>query len=119
MKTCPLHRSQDTWRTPGAERRTTRPAGGTEREVGLGLRLVRVDDRLIHGQVVAIGLKALGAKRIVIVDDVTARDDFLREVIELTAPSGVPVEIHDLASGTDRGRQGAAPRSGEPTAAPH
>ncbi|MEO6059802.1 MAG: PTS sugar transporter subunit IIB [Candidatus Limnocylindria bacterium] len=74
----------------------------------MGLRLVRVDDRLIHGQVVAIWLKALGAKRIVIVDDVTAKDDFLREVIELTAPSGVPVEIHDLASGTDRVRQVAA-----------
>lgn len=74
----------------------------------MGLRLVRVDDRLIHGQVVAIWLKALGAKRIVIVDDVTAKDDFLREVIELTAPIGVPVEIHDLASGTDRVRQLAA-----------
>ena len=42
------------------------------------LRLVRVDDRLIHGQVVTLWLKALGAKRIVIVDDKTARDDFLR-----------------------------------------
>lgn len=74
----------------------------------MGLRLVRVDDRLIHGQVVAIWLKALGAERIVIVDDVTARDDFLREVIELTAPRGVAVEIHDLASGTERVRQVAA-----------
>ena len=69
------------------------------------LRLVRVDDRLIHGQVVAIWLKALGAKRIVIVDDRTARDDFLREVLELAAPSGVPVEVHDLAAGTERVKQ--------------
>jgi mannose/fructose/N-acetylgalactosamine-specific phosphotransferase system component IIB len=66
------------------------------------LKLVRVDDRLIHGQVVAIWLKALNARRIVIVDDRTAKDDFLREVITVAAPAGVAVEIHDLAAGTER-----------------
>jgi PTS system mannose-specific IIB component len=74
----------------------------------MGLRLVRVDDRLIHGQVVAIWLKALGAHRIVIVDDRTAHDDFLREVIELAAPAGTAVEIHDLAAGAERVRELAA-----------
>jgi len=69
------------------------------------LKLVRVDDRLIHGQVVAIWLRALGAKRIVIVDDKTARDDFLREILELAAPPGVPVEVHDLERGTERVRE--------------
>jgi PTS system mannose-specific IIB component len=68
------------------------------------LTLVRVDDRLIHGQVVAIWLKALNARRIVIVDDRTARDEFLREVITLAAPSGVDVEVLDLESGTERVR---------------
>jgi PTS system mannose-specific IIB component len=66
------------------------------------LTLVRVDDRLIHGQVVAIWLKALNARRIVIVDDRTARDEFLREVITLSAPPGVPVEVLDVESGTQR-----------------
>ena len=68
----------------------------------MSLRLVRIDDRLIHGQVVAGWLRAIGAKRIVIVDDATARDEFLREVLTLAAPEGVPVEVHDLASGTAR-----------------
>jgi PTS system mannose-specific IIB component len=68
------------------------------------LRLVRVDDRLIHGQVVAIWLKALNAKRIVIVDDPTARDAFLSEIITLAAPHGVPVEVLDVESGTERVR---------------
>lgn len=68
------------------------------------LKLVRVDDRLIHGQVVAIWLKALNAKRIVIVDDKTARDDFLREILMLAAPSGVAVEVHDVSTGTERVR---------------
>ena len=74
----------------------------------MGLRLVRVDDRLLHGQVVTLWLKALGARRILIVDDRTARDDFLREVLELSAPAGTDVEIHDLASGIDAVREAEA-----------
>jgi PTS system mannose-specific IIB component len=72
------------------------------------LKLVRVDDRLIHGQVVAIWLKALRAERIVIVDDRTAADEFLREILELAAPPGVPVEVHDVERGTQRVRDLAA-----------
>ena len=70
----------------------------------MSLKLVRVDDRLIHGQVVAIWLKALGARRIVIVDDRTARDDFLREILELASPPGVPVEVLDVEQGIERVR---------------
>jgi len=68
----------------------------------MSLQLVRIDDRLIHGQVVAVWLRALGAKRIVIVDDATARDEFLREVLTLAAPQGVPVEVRDVALGAAR-----------------
>jgi mannose/fructose/N-acetylgalactosamine-specific phosphotransferase system component IIB len=68
----------------------------------MSLRLVRIDDRLIHGQVVAGWLRALGAKRIVIVDDATAHDEFLREVLTLAAPQGVPVEVCDVAAGATR-----------------
>jgi PTS system mannose-specific IIB component len=68
----------------------------------MSLRLVRIDDRLIHGQVVAVWLRALGAKRIVIVDDATARDPFMSEVLTLAAPQGVPVEVHAVAEGAVR-----------------
>jgi D-glucosaminate PTS system EIIB component len=68
----------------------------------MSLKLVRIDDRLIHGQVVAVWLRALGADRIVIVDDATARDEFLREVLILAAPPGVPVEVLGLAEGAAR-----------------
>jgi len=68
----------------------------------VSLRLVRIDDRLIHGQVVAGWLRALGGQRIVIVDDATARDEFLREVLTLAAPEGVPVEVLDVARGAAR-----------------
>ena len=68
----------------------------------MSFRLVRIDDRLIHGQVVAGWLRALGAQRIVIVDDATARDEFLREILTLAAPQGVPVEVYDVAAGAVR-----------------
>jgi PTS system mannose-specific IIB component len=68
----------------------------------MSLRLVRIDDRLIHGQVVAVWLRALGAQRIVIVDDATSRDEFLREVLTLAAPQGVPVEVHGVTDGAVR-----------------
>lgn len=69
------------------------------------LKLVRVDDRLIHGQVVAIWLKALHARRIIVVDDRTAADEFLREVLVYAAPPGVPVEVLDLVRGIERVRE--------------
>ncbi len=74
----------------------------------MSLQLVRIDDRLIHGQVVAVWLRALGARRIVIVDDATARDEFLREVLVLAAPHGVPVEVLPVAEGGPRLKELAA-----------
>jgi D-glucosaminate PTS system EIIB component len=73
----------------------------------MGISLVRVDDRLIHGQVVTIWLRALGARRILIIDDRTAHDAFLREVISLAAPPGVPVEVLGLSEGAGRLRAAA------------
>jgi D-glucosaminate-specific PTS system IIB component len=68
----------------------------------MALKLVRIDDRLIHGQVVAVWLRTVGADRIVIVDDKTANDDFLRDLMILAAPQGVPVEVHGTADGAQR-----------------
>jgi len=68
----------------------------------MSIRLVRVDDRLIHGQVVAVWLRSVGADRIVIVDDRVAADPFLVEVLTLAAPSDVAVEVLGVAEGAAR-----------------
>lgn len=68
----------------------------------MSLRLVRIDDRLTHGQVVAVWLRAVEAQRIVIIDDAVARDEWLLEVLTLAAPAGVPVEALDVAHGVAR-----------------
>jgi PTS system mannose-specific IIB component len=78
----------------------------------VGLKLVRVDDRLIHGQVVAVWLRAIGAERIIVVDDKTAQDPFLREVLELAAPRGTPVEVYSVADGASRVSELAASSTG-------
>lgn len=74
----------------------------------MALKLVRVDDRLIHGQVVAVWLRSVGADRIVIIDDKTAKDEFLKDLMVLAAPQGVPVEVHGVAEGAQRAVEIAA-----------
>lgn len=66
------------------------------------LSLVRVDDRLIHGQVIALWLRALGADVILVADDETAEDEFLKDVLILAAPSGVDVEVYTVDEAAPR-----------------
>lgn len=64
------------------------------------IALVRVDDRLIHGQVVVKWLRYLGANEIWIVDDQLSADSFMQSILRLAAPSGVDVEVaaaHDAS----------------------
>ncbi len=53
--------------------------------------LVRIDDRLIHGQVIAVWVKHKNFTRIQIVDDVVAADSFLVDVLHMAAPAGLDV----------------------------
>ena len=55
--------------------------------------LVRVDDRLIHGQVVTTWINHTQSSRIVIVDDELVKNEFLADVYAMAAPRGLPVEI--------------------------
>ncbi len=57
------------------------------------LLLMRIDDRLIHGQVGAMWTRRLGANRIVIASDAVVKDPFLSKVMKMTAPLGVKVDI--------------------------
>ena len=55
--------------------------------------LVRVDDRLIHGQVVTTWINQTQSNRIVIVDDELVKNEFLTSVFAMAAPKGLPVEV--------------------------
>lgn len=60
------------------------------------VRLVRVDFRLMHGQVVTAWLKQVSADAILIVDDKLASDKFLAQVFLMAKPPGVKVAIRSI-----------------------
>lgn len=57
------------------------------------INLIRIDSRLIHGQVITKWVKVAHANRIIIVDDTLANDKFMSDVYAMAAPKGVSVEI--------------------------
>jgi D-glucosaminate-specific PTS system IIB component len=63
------------------------------------LGLVRIDDRLIHGQVVAVWVKHIRVDTIVIVDDGVANDSFMQDVLRLSAPPGITVDVRSVQEG--------------------
>lgn len=60
------------------------------------IKLVRIDSRLIHGQVITKWLKISGANRVIIVDDELANDDFMSIIYTTAAPKDVGVEIKSV-----------------------
>ena len=62
--------------------------------------LARVDDRLIHGEVVTAWTPSLSANRIVIVDDTVAADKFNKRVLMALAPQGTKVAVLSVEGAT-------------------
>ena len=63
--------------------------------------LARVDDRLIHGEVVSVWTPSLQVNRIIIVDDEVAADAFNKRVIKALAPNGVRCNLSSVERGAD------------------
>lgn len=53
----------------------------------------RVDDRLIHGQVMTAWSKYYKLKQVIIVDDAVAKDPVQKQIISVVAPSDIKVHI--------------------------
>lgn len=53
----------------------------------------RIDDRLIHGQVMTAWVHETKANEIVIIDNDVAKDDFLKMIMTSSAPTGIKVLI--------------------------
>ncbi|PAV28375.1 PTS sugar transporter [Virgibacillus profundi] len=65
------------------------------------IELVRIDSRLIHGQVVTKWIKQTSANRIVIIDDSLFADDFMKEVYTMAAPPGIEVNVYSVDFAVD------------------
>ena len=61
------------------------------------LSLVRVDNRLVHGQVLEAWLPAIDAQGIVIADDEAARNSLVRSAMSLAIPSRVSFQVLRVA----------------------
>jgi len=71
--------------------------------------LMRIDDRLIHGQVITGWLRQTGANRIIIVDDLVAKDQFSLSLFKMASPPGVSVEAYTVADAVKLLTDPAAP----------
>lgn len=63
--------------------------------------LTRIDERLLHGQVVVSWIPYLKADEVLIVDDEYANDDFMSLLIKNAAPDNVKVQVLDYLNATD------------------
>lgn len=64
--------------------------------------LARVDDRLIHGEVVSVWTPSLSVNRIMIADDGVAADKFNSRVLKALAPAGVKVNVYSVDTAAEK-----------------
>ncbi|EGT3601659.1 PTS system mannose/fructose/N-acetylgalactosamine-transporter subunit IIB [Clostridium perfringens] len=58
-----------------------------------GIVHIRIDDRLIHGQVATMWTNNLGVTRIMVINDEVANNDLQKSVLRMAAPSNVSTSI--------------------------
>lgn len=64
------------------------------------LEFVRIDDRLIHGQVVTAWLHAYSkVSHILIIDDKTSTDQFMLKMFKLLVPSNITIDVKNVEEG--------------------
>lgn len=59
----------------------------------MDIRLARIDDRLIHGQVATAWSKSTGVERIIVVSDMVAKDDLRKFLLKEAAPPGIHANV--------------------------
>lgn len=62
----------------------------------MAIEFIRIDDRLIHGQIVTAWAKNKQINKIWIVDDGVAKDEFLKGIMQLVAPNDKELIISGL-----------------------
>lgn len=62
----------------------------------MGIVHVRIDDRLIHGQVAAYWCNSLRVSRIMVANDKIANDDLRKSMLRMAAPPGIRTSLISL-----------------------
>ena len=66
------------------------------------ITMVRVDARLVHGQVAGRWIKTLAADRIIIIGDEIAGDPFMIDMFQLLSPPGTKIICYTIAQAVEQ-----------------
>ena len=72
-----------------------------------GIKLVRVDFRLIHGQVITKWSNTISAKEIVVVNDQLSKDEYMAEIYIMAAPPGMKVHVLSINDFVEQAKSSA------------
>ncbi|MDC0801819.1 PTS sugar transporter subunit IIB [Clostridium paraputrificum] len=61
----------------------------------MAIEFTRIDDRLVHGQVVTTWLKKYDIEQVIIVSDAVVLDKTRQSILKLSAPSGIKIVFFD------------------------
>lgn len=73
----------------------------------MNIKLARIDDRLIHGQIVMAWTKTIEVKRIVVINDKVAADAIRKMLLETVAPPGIKVSVLSVKDGIAKLQDGS------------
>ena len=59
----------------------------------MAIELVRIDDRLIHGQIATTWINDFNIEQVLIINDDVVKDSMQQSVIAMTAPANVKVKV--------------------------
>lgn len=65
----------------------------------MNIVLARIDDRLIHGQVVTVWAKETRCERIIVCNDEVAQDTIRKTLLTQVAPPGIIANVVDIEKG--------------------
>lgn len=75
------------------------------------IKLFRIDDRLLHGQVAFAWTKTLSVDTIYVVNDAVAVDDMTKMTLGIAKPRGTKLTVHTLEDGIVKIREGLNTRA--------
>ena len=73
-----------------------------------GIAMVRIDDRLIHGQVMTSWLNFLGANKIMVIDDGVAVDPLVKNILKSCIPANIKLAVFTEDKAVERLKKGFA-----------
>lgn len=62
----------------------------------MAIELVRIDDRLVHGQVVTTWSKHKQIEQIIVINDAVSNDSLQKSILKMSAPAGIKVKVFGI-----------------------